>query len=301
VIALVVLLLAFRKADFKFGPPLFPIKFERHDGEAFAFHGADHVIELTPVEKQLTRTRRVRIHVGGCRSEGSDVGAEDEGLAILEIDVSLGNLCLARTHALDLPTEQGNSGLEALFDEVIEARLTVDGDGRQFFGVFHGGWKSTDSAVAAPAHLPENPRMQTVERSALVTFKPAQMFALVNDIGRYPEFLPWCVAARVSDESPTERLATLKVARGVLQTEFTTRNTLLPDTKINMQLTHGPFRDLVGEWRFEAIGDRGSRVHFRVEFEFKNRLTATAFNAVFESMCGTIVEAFAQRAQKIYA
>ena len=142
--------------------------------------------------------------------------------------------------------------------------------------------------------------MQLVERSALVTYTPAQMYALVNDVARYPEFLPWCVGAEVKDASPTELVAALKVARGVLKTEFTTRNTLTPDTKIYMRLLHGPFRDLFGEWLFEAIGDRGSRVHFKVEFEFKNRLTAAAFNTVFEAMCGTIVDAFVLRAQIIY-
>jgi len=143
--------------------------------------------------------------------------------------------------------------------------------------------------------------MQLVERSALVTYTAAQMFALVNDVARYPEFLPWCVGAQVQEVSANERTAALKVARGVLRTEFTTRNTLSPDERIHMRLTHGPFRDLIGEWRFEPIGTRGSRVHFRVEFEFKNRLTAAAFNAVFESLCGTIVDAFALRAQSVYA
>jgi ribosome-associated toxin RatA of RatAB toxin-antitoxin module len=142
--------------------------------------------------------------------------------------------------------------------------------------------------------------MQEVERSALVTYTTAQMFALVNDVARYPEFLPWCVDASVEDVSATERVAALKIARGLLQTEFTTRNTLLQDAQIHMRLMHGPFRDLTGEWRFETIGLRGSRVYFRVEFEFKNRLAATAFNGVFESMCGTIVDAFVLRAQKIY-
>jgi ribosome-associated toxin RatA of RatAB toxin-antitoxin module len=163
--------------------------------------------------------------------------------------------------------------------------------------------------VAAPALLPENPpqgrrrwgaKMQEVERSALVTHTAAQMFALVNDVARYPEFLPWCVAARVEDVSGTERIATLNVSRGVLQTEFTTRNTLQENAQIHLQLLHGPFRDLTGEWRFEPIGTRGSRVQFRVEFEFKNRLTATAFNGVFEAMCGTIIDAFVLRAQTIY-
>jgi ribosome-associated toxin RatA of RatAB toxin-antitoxin module len=142
--------------------------------------------------------------------------------------------------------------------------------------------------------------MPLVERSALVTYTPAQMFALVNDVGRYPEFLPWCTAGRAEEVSATERLATVKVARGVLQAEFTTRNILQADAQIHMQLVHGPFRDLTGLWRFGALGERGCKVHFRVQFEFKNRITAAAFNAVFETLCATVVDAFAQRAQKIY-
>jgi ribosome-associated toxin RatA of RatAB toxin-antitoxin module len=154
--------------------------------------------------------------------------------------------------------------------------------------------------VAAPALLPDNGAMQVVERSSLVTHTAAQMFALVNDVDRYPEFLPWCVGARVEDLSAGERIAAIKIARGVLRTEFTTRNTLRQDEQIHMQLMHGPFRELIGEWRFEAIGTRGSRVNFRVEFEFKNRLTATAFNAVFEALCVSIVDAFVLRAREIY-
>ena len=142
--------------------------------------------------------------------------------------------------------------------------------------------------------------MQVVERSAIVTFTAAQMFALVNDVARYPEFLPWCTGSRVEEVSGTERLASVKVSRGVLRTEFTTRNVLTQDARIAMTLVAGPFKDFFGEWQFDAIGERGSRVHFRLEFEFNNRLTAAAFGAVFESMCGTILEAFVQRARGIY-
>ncbi len=142
--------------------------------------------------------------------------------------------------------------------------------------------------------------MQVVERSALVTYTAAQMFALVNDVERYPEFLPWCVGAQVQDASATERTATVRVARGLLHAEFTTLNQLTPGARIQMRLMHGPFRDLNGEWRFEDIAAAGSRVQFRIDFEFKNRLTAAAFNAVFESLCGTIVDAFATRARQVY-
>ena len=72
------------------------------------------------------------------------------------------------------------------------------------------------------------------------------MYALVNDVARYPEFLPWCVAAKFEDVAPNERLASLSVSRGVLRTEFTTRNTLQCDAEIMMPasarifcVTHG--------------------------------------------------------------
>ncbi len=143
--------------------------------------------------------------------------------------------------------------------------------------------------------------MKVVERSALVPYTAAQMFALVNDVARYPEFLPWCSGARVEDVAADERVASVSVSRGVLRTEFTTRNRLQPDAEILMNLVDGPFRSLTGRWRFDAIGDRGSRVSFRVEFEFKNPLTAAAFNSAFETLCGTIVDAFVQRARSIYS
>ena len=142
--------------------------------------------------------------------------------------------------------------------------------------------------------------MQVVERSAIVSFTPAQMFALVNDVARYPEFLPWCVGARIVDSSEGERLASVRIARGVLRAEFTTRNTLQRDAQILMQLVEGPFKHLQGLWRFDAIGERGSRVQFGVEFEFKNPLTAAAFSSVFQAVCATIVDAFVLRAKEIY-
>ena len=147
---------------------------------------------------------------------------------------------------------------------------------------------------------PREFRLQVVERSAIVKYTPGQMFALVNDVGHYPEFLPWCVGSRVLEASESHQVATVKIAVGVMRTEFTTRNALRPDEAITMELLDGPFRSLTGQWGFAAIGDRGSRVQFRVEFEFKNRLTAAALSSTFETLCGTLVDAFVQRAKVVY-
>jgi ribosome-associated toxin RatA of RatAB toxin-antitoxin module len=142
--------------------------------------------------------------------------------------------------------------------------------------------------------------LKVVERSALVKHTPAQMFALVDDVPRYPEFLPWCVGARIESASATERLAQLRIARGAINLEFTTRNTLESDSQILMELIEGPFNHLTGRWTFEPIGDKGSRVRFKVDFEFKNRLMGMALNPVFESVCDKIVDAFVVRALEIY-
>jgi ribosome-associated toxin RatA of RatAB toxin-antitoxin module len=139
-----------------------------------------------------------------------------------------------------------------------------------------------------------------VERSALVTFTPAQMYALVNDVERYPEFLPWCASARVEKISPVEALAAVTAAKGPVHLQFTTRNSLKPDAEILMQLAEGPFSRLTGRWNFEAVGERGSRVLFRIDFEFKSRMMAAAFNPMFRSVCDSIVDAFVQRARSIY-
>lgn len=147
---------------------------------------------------------------------------------------------------------------------------------------------------------PREFRLQVVERSAIVKYTPGQMFALVNDVGRYPEFLPWCVGSRVVEASESHQVASVKIAVGVMRTEFTTRNALHPDEAITMELVDGPFRSLTGHWGFTAIGERGSRVQFRVEFEFKNRLTAAALSSSFETLCGTLVDAFVQRAKAVY-
>lgn len=127
------------------------------------------------------------------------------------------------------------------------------------------------------------------------------MYGLVNDVARYPEFLPWCTGARSEILSDSEVLASVQISKGVLKGEFATRNTLTQGAGILMQLVDGPFRRMTGEWRFEAIGERGSEVTFRVDFEFKNRLMAAAFNSAFESVCSSIVGAFAERARTIFA
>lgn len=139
--------------------------------------------------------------------------------------------------------------------------------------------------------------MREVKRSALVNKPPAEVFALINDIESYPQFLPWCTHARVLSRTPQEIVATIGVRQGALQGEFTTRNTLDPDRSIHLDLVSGPFRTLEGEWLLTPVEEHGCRVELRMRFAFSNRLTAMLFEPLFAHTIGSLVDAFVARAR----
>jgi ribosome-associated toxin RatA of RatAB toxin-antitoxin module len=139
--------------------------------------------------------------------------------------------------------------------------------------------------------------MREVKRTALIAETPARMYRLVNDIERYPEFLPWCTAARVDSRKEGEVVATLTIKRGPLHAEFTTRNLLEPDQRVLMQFVSGPFRVLEGLWTFTALGELGCRVELEMRFEFANRVAGTLFEPLFENTAASLVDAFVKRAR----
>jgi len=139
--------------------------------------------------------------------------------------------------------------------------------------------------------------MREVKRSALIAESPARMYNLINDVDQYPDFLPWCTAARVVERRAGEMVAKLNIKRGPLKTEFTTRNLLEPDRRVLMQLVNGPFRVFEGVWTITPLGDLGCRVELEMRFEFANRVTGALFESLFEDTAGSLVDAFVQRAR----
>jgi ribosome-associated toxin RatA of RatAB toxin-antitoxin module len=140
-------------------------------------------------------------------------------------------------------------------------------------------------------------RMREVKRSALIAESPARMYRLVNDIERYPEFVPGCAAARVESRTDAEVVATLSIKRGPLRADFTTRNLLEPDKRVLMQFVSGPFRVLEGLWTFTPLGDLGCRVELEMRFEFANRIAGALFEPLFEDTAASLVDAFVKRAR----
>jgi ribosome-associated toxin RatA of RatAB toxin-antitoxin module len=139
--------------------------------------------------------------------------------------------------------------------------------------------------------------MRQVKRSALVAQPVSRMFALINDIESYPQFVPGILRAQVESRSEKEIIATLAVKRGAMHAEFTTRNELEPDTRIHMKLVRGPFRQLEGEWNLTPIGTEGCKVELSLRFAFANALSALVFEPLFESTAASLVDAFVARAR----
>jgi ribosome-associated toxin RatA of RatAB toxin-antitoxin module len=141
--------------------------------------------------------------------------------------------------------------------------------------------------------------MKTLTRSALIARLPEQVFALVNDIGSYPQFVPGCSSAEVLMQNEREIVARMKVHRGPLSTQLTTRNQLFPYSEVRMELVEGPLRHLQGLWTFMPVAANGCRIELTLEFEFSNPLKAALLEPLLESTATSMVQAFVKRAQKM--
>ena len=142
--------------------------------------------------------------------------------------------------------------------------------------------------------------MREVRRSALLPYSATQIFDLVAEVERYPEFLPWCTGAAVLAREGEQVTAELALARGRAHARFTTRNRLVPGQYLEMRLLEGPFRVLEGRWDFLPIGEAGSRVELVMRFETQGSLAGLVLSPVFEGICSQLVDSFARRARQIY-
>lgn len=142
--------------------------------------------------------------------------------------------------------------------------------------------------------------MPEVTRSVIVEHSPAQMFALIDAIEEYPEFLPWCGAATVILRNETITRATLQINYHGIRQTFTTENAKRAPVEMLITLVEGPFRSLEGAWRFTALGERGCKIEFRLNYEFSGRLLEKLIGPVFDYIANSLLEAFVKRAGRIY-
>ena len=137
--------------------------------------------------------------------------------------------------------------------------------------------------------------MKRISRSAIVEHSADEMYALVDDIERYPEFLPWCSDARVAAVDGRKR-ATLTVGLRGLRQSFTTLNDNRPGETIDMQLVEGPFRRFSATWRFRPLAPAACAIEFTLQYEFSSRTLGRLLEPIFDHIADTMVDAFKRRA-----
>jgi ribosome-associated toxin RatA of RatAB toxin-antitoxin module len=143
--------------------------------------------------------------------------------------------------------------------------------------------------------------MTVIKRDKIIPFTAQQMYDLVNQIEDYPTFLPWCSASQVLSRTDDEIKAELTLAKGGIEKSFTTLNRLQKDKMIEVRLVSGPFKQLEGFWRFEALDEKSCKVSLDLEFEFANFLIGLALGPVFTQVTNMLVDAFCERAAVLYA
>jgi len=142
--------------------------------------------------------------------------------------------------------------------------------------------------------------MPNINRSAMVEYSAEQMFQLVDDIAAYPEFLPWCGGAEEHKRDKNNVQASVTIQKGSINKSFTTQNSLNKPQSIELTLIDGPFKELRGEWRFDALSDTACKVTFNLDFKFSNRVVGMAVGPIFNQVANTFVDSFVERAKSVY-
>ena len=142
--------------------------------------------------------------------------------------------------------------------------------------------------------------MPTHAEHRKLPYTAEQLFDLVADVERYPEFLPWCLGARVRERRDNVITADLLIGFRMVRERFTSRVVLGRPGRIDVSYAEGPFRYLNNHWQFIPQEDGGCLIDFYVDFEFRSRLLQKIIEVLFHEAVKRMVGAFEGRAQKLY-
>jgi len=142
--------------------------------------------------------------------------------------------------------------------------------------------------------------VKKIKKSALVPYSARKLFDLVFDVESYPEFLPWCSAAKIISQENNSTTASLSISYRGFNKTFTTLNENVPGQSIHMKLVDGPLQYLDGIWQFNELDAQSCKVELDITFEIANPVMRLALGNVFEMIANSMVEEFVARADLLY-
>ncbi|MCB1937173.1 MAG: type II toxin-antitoxin system RatA family toxin [Nitrosomonas sp.] len=142
--------------------------------------------------------------------------------------------------------------------------------------------------------------MAEIEKTVLVPYSAEKMFSLVDDVAKYPDFLPWCDGTSVNPQNETITHATVNINYHHVKHSFSTENKRNPPELIEMTLLDGPFEHLDGHWRFIPLSDDACKIEFRLHYTFSHKILEKLVGPVFHMIANSFVESFIERADAVY-
>lgn len=142
--------------------------------------------------------------------------------------------------------------------------------------------------------------MTTVTRTALLPYSAEEVFGLVSDVARYREFLPFCIASEVLEQDAASQQARMAFSRLGMSQSLTTRNSLQPHSRIDIEFVSGPFEYLRGCWEFQPLQASACKVHFTVDFQVQTKFMQFAASTAINQAATQTVDAFQRRAVQVY-
>lgn len=140
----------------------------------------------------------------------------------------------------------------------------------------------------------------SINRSALLPYKPKQLFDLVNDIEAYPSYMDGCVGAEVMFRNNEMVEARLDLSKGGVSHSFSTRNRMVDAEHIKLELIEGPFDRFEGIWEFQPLGDSACKVSLSLNFNVNNAVLGAAVGKLFDRVTANLVDAVEKRAKELY-
>jgi ribosome-associated toxin RatA of RatAB toxin-antitoxin module len=142
--------------------------------------------------------------------------------------------------------------------------------------------------------------MAVVHKTVLLGYSAEQVFALVERVEDYPQFLPWCGGVDVKERTEQRLIATLNINYHGVRQSFTTENTNVRPSAMTMRLLEGPFKHLHGTWHFKPLREDACKIEFDLQYEFSNKLIEQIIGPVFNMIANSFIDSFSRRAEAIY-
>jgi ribosome-associated toxin RatA of RatAB toxin-antitoxin module len=146
--------------------------------------------------------------------------------------------------------------------------------------------------------------MHQVNRQAIVRYPAEKMYALVNSVETYPEFLKWCHESHIEEKTNNHMIAGMTISLAGIKKRFTTKNIYVKNNEnfsIDLKLIKGPFDSLSGHWKFTFLNESASKIELDLTFNFKSNFLNNTFKRAFGNIAQQLVSDFVKRAAYVYS